>query len=64
MITLFDWKGNSASILMVLMELTFSFIKDDNVYEENDDDVFQSEGKYQWFFDGLYKLQLFNDLKM
>ena len=49
---------------MVLMELTFSLIKDDNVYEENDHDVFQSEGKYQWFFDGLYKLQLFNDLKM
>ena len=64
MITIFDWKGNPASISMVLLELTFTLIKDDDVYEENDDDVFQSEGKLQWFFDGLYKLQLFNDLKM
>ena len=52
MIAIFDWKGNSASILMVLMELTFSLMKDDNVYEENDDDVFQSKGNTNGFLMG------------
>ena len=53
LMTIFNRKGKTSAFLIVLVGLSCSTFKDDNVKEKNYDNDYQSEVKNQCFFDGV-----------